>query len=73
MLRNLERSIQRDAERSLPSLHEKIVELKRQVDQLDRRLRDRHEVVEVSPERYEFILFFQENKRCSMMNVPAQF
>ncbi len=46
-LRNLERTIQKEAEKHLPSLHEKISELKRQIDQLDRRLKDRSEIVEV--------------------------
>lgn len=47
-LRSLERTIQKDAERHLPGLQEKISELRRQVDQLDRRLRDRSGIVEVS-------------------------
>ncbi|CAM2708186.1 unnamed protein product [Rotaria socialis] len=46
ILRNLEHSIQKDTERPLPGLHEKISELKRQVDQLDRRLKDRSDIVE---------------------------
>jgi len=46
-LRTLERNVQRDAERQLPSLNNKISELRRQVEQLDRRLRDRSEIVEV--------------------------
>ncbi|CAF3539694.1 unnamed protein product [Rotaria sordida] len=46
ILRNLERTIQKDIERPLPGLHEKINELKRQTDQLDRRLKDRSEIVE---------------------------
>ena len=46
-LTNLERTIQRDAERPLPTLHEMIIELKRQVDLLDRRLRDRSDIVDV--------------------------
>ncbi|CAF3430971.1 unnamed protein product [Rotaria sp. Silwood1] len=48
VLRNLERTIQKDAERLIPSLHEKISELKRQIDQLDRRLKDRSDIVEIS-------------------------
>lgn len=43
----LERNIQREADRTLPSLHEKIAELRRHIEQLDRRLRDRSEIVEV--------------------------
>ena len=46
-LKNLERTIQKEADRPLASLHEKTVELKRQIDQLDRRLRDRSDIVEV--------------------------
>ncbi|CAF2858218.1 unnamed protein product [Rotaria sp. Silwood2] len=55
ILRNLERTIQKDAERSLPSLYEKINELKRQIDQLDRRLKDRFEIVEVIKTKPLFI------------------
>ena len=47
-LRNLERTIQKEVDRPIQSLHEKISELKRQIDQLDRRLKDRSEIVEVS-------------------------
>lgn len=46
-LRNLERTIQKEVDRPIQSLHEKISELKRQIDQLDRRLKDRSEIVEV--------------------------
>ena len=46
-LRNLERTIQKEADRPIHSLHDKINELKRQIDQLDRRLKDRSEIVEV--------------------------
>ncbi|CAF3670938.1 unnamed protein product [Adineta steineri] len=45
-LRTLERTIQKDAERHLPNLQEKIHELKRQIDHLDQRLRDRSGIVE---------------------------
>lgn len=45
-LRNTETTIHRDLGRPLPSLHERINELKRQVDLLDRRLRDRSEIVD---------------------------
>ncbi|CAF1590315.1 unnamed protein product, partial [Adineta ricciae] len=45
-LKTLERTIQKEAEKHLPSLQEKISELRRQVDQLDRRLRDRSGIVE---------------------------
>jgi hypothetical protein len=31
----------------MPSLHEKTAELKRQIDHLDRRLKDRSDIVEV--------------------------
>lgn len=46
-MRNLERTIQKEADRPIHSLHEKTNELKRQIDQLDRRLKDRSEIVEV--------------------------
>ncbi|UJR26820.1 hypothetical protein I4U23_008133, partial [Adineta vaga] len=52
-LRNLERSIQKETERHLPNLQEKISELRRQVDQLDRRLRDRSGIVEDQVRRLE--------------------
>ncbi|CAF1402030.1 unnamed protein product [Adineta steineri] len=47
-LKNLERTIQKEADRPLTSLHDKAIELKRQIDQLDRRLKDRSEIVEVN-------------------------
>lgn len=46
-IKNLERTIQKEVDRPLSSLHEKTVELKRQIDQLDRRLKDRAEIIEV--------------------------
>ena len=46
-LKNLERAIQKEADRPLSNLREKNVDLRRQIDQLDRRLKDRFEVVEV--------------------------
>ncbi len=46
-LKNLERTIQKEADRPLTNLHDKTIELKRQIDQLDRRLKDRSEIVEV--------------------------
>jgi len=45
-LRSTETSIHRDLGRTIPNLHETISELKRQVDLLDRRLRDRSEIVD---------------------------
>lgn len=47
-MKTLERSIQKETDRSMGHLHEKTSELKRQIDQLDRRLKDRAEIVEVS-------------------------
>jgi len=52
-LKTLERNIQKEAERHLPSLHEKITELRRQIDQLDRRLKDRLEIVEVKEKIFD--------------------
>lgn len=52
-LKNLERTIQKEAGRPLASLSDKTLELKRQIDQLDRRLKDRSDIVEVN-----ILLFF---------------
>jgi predicted glycoside hydrolase/deacetylase ChbG (UPF0249 family) len=47
ILRSIERTVKNDAGRPIASLQEKIMELRRQVDQLDRRLRDRSNIVDV--------------------------
>ncbi|CAF5126997.1 unnamed protein product, partial [Rotaria sp. Silwood1] len=46
-LKNLERTIQKEVNRPLTNIHERIMELKRQIEQLDRRLKDRSEIIEV--------------------------
>jgi hypothetical protein len=57
ILKNLERTIQKEAERPLTSLHEKTIELKRQIDQLDRRLKERSETVEVYKKNNVFLFY----------------
>ncbi|CAF3672349.1 unnamed protein product [Rotaria sordida] len=43
-LKNLERTIQKEVDRPLTTIHDRIIELKRQIEQLDRRLKDRTDV-----------------------------
>ncbi|CAF0755155.1 unnamed protein product, partial [Didymodactylos carnosus] len=45
-LKSLERSTVKEAGCQLPSLNEKVIDLKRQIDLLERRLKDRYDIVE---------------------------
>jgi hypothetical protein len=47
-LKHLERTLQKETDRSMAHLQDKNNELRRQIDQLDRRFKDRSEIVEVS-------------------------
>lgn len=61
-LKNLERTIQKEANRPLTSLNDKILELKRLIDQLDRRLKDRSEIVEVKKISFVYQIRKEEEK-----------
>jgi hypothetical protein len=50
----------------MTSLHEKNIELKRQIDQLDRRLKDRSEIVEV---KLSFFLFLDHPKKTNIIEM----
>ncbi|CAF3702214.1 unnamed protein product [Rotaria socialis] len=57
-LKNLDRTIQKEVDRTMPTLQDRIVDLKRQIDQLDRRLKDRSEIIESEkPHRYHNLLY----------------
>jgi len=57
-LKNLERTIQKEANQPLNTLQDKITELKRQIDHLDRRLKDRSDVVEVHIHTHTYAYLF---------------
>ncbi|CAF1587705.1 unnamed protein product [Rotaria magnacalcarata] len=54
-LKSFDRTIQKEVDRTMPTLQDRIVDLKRQIDQLDRRLKDRSEIIE--PHRYHNLLY----------------